>query len=197
MIDRLPSSLLNYLMSSLATVLYTVLTMAILVSAGCYVAYRRLRRDGRWARVMGTAAQPTSGPRRDLGQLRLKVEEAMATARQTVDIVDTVTSPGVRLEPIVEDVEHLGTQLCGVMGIVASGQSEEAVAAVVTAFAEPVDEFVELAHRVPAAFAANLSGIATFDLDQLRAQSGEALRIVEHRREPLKELAALGTATPA
>jgi hypothetical protein len=187
MIDWDAAHVLGRLSSVSTTALFTAAITIVVLMAGVYLWYRRLRRDGRWDRVMGRH-QPKSAPRRDLDELRLRADQAVDTARDALAVLEPSLQTGLRLGLVVGGIEDLGRWLCQFMDQVSRRGSEDSVTATATALVEPVAGLQELARRVAAAAAATVRGSAAFDLRQLDSEASLALQAVARRQATLDEL---------
>ncbi len=92
-------------------VLFVLIPVVLVLLARA--AYRRVRRDPRWTRTTLLVQEKTSvpGPRRSLVQLRLRLSDAVASARQAVAVLET--HGGVRgdMASLARRLERVATPL--------------------------------------------------------------------------------------
>jgi hypothetical protein len=180
-------------LSFLPIALYTVVAVAAVLIVLGFVAYRRARRSGRWDRVMGgTGSDLRSGPRRDLAVLKRRVDEALATARGVLDVMDADETRTGDFELLVGHLEELGARLGTQMELVDAHASDAAIARIVSALAGPVGEMEILAGRVAEALGTALSGTADLELREIDSELSGAVRVLDYRLAALRDLSTIG-----
>lgn len=108
---------LTVIVALLGVMLFLMALIPVLLVLLARAAYRRVRRDPRWTRTTLLVQEKTSvpGPRRSLFQLRLRLSDAVASAKQAVAVLEAhggvrgdVASIARRLERVAAPLDaHL------------------------------------------------------------------------------------------
>jgi len=123
-------------------------------------AWRRVRRDPRWVRTTMLVQEKTSvpGPRRSLFQLRLRLAEAIASAKQSVAVLEM--HGGVRgdVASLVRRLERVAAPLDAHLHLMQSEPDFRLLAEMLAPAAARIAEIEDIVHHVRSAAYVALSG---------------------------------------
>ena len=130
--------------------------IVLLVRAGC----RRVRRDPRWTRTTLLVQEKTSvpGPRRSLVQLRLRLSESVASAKQAVVVLET--HGGVRgdVASLARRLERVATPLDAHLHLMQGEPDMRLLYEMLQAARARVEEIEQIVRHIRMAAYAALSG---------------------------------------
>ncbi|MGI9032978.1 MAG: hypothetical protein ACR2HY_04725 [Acidimicrobiales bacterium] len=173
----------------IGAVVVAVLILAAIVAA--LVLYRRARRSGAWRRAsLVVQAEALSGPRRDLAQLRLDLDESLATAQAVVAAAGEGGSTVGDLDLWVGQLQAAGGRLAAQLDRLSGGtMSETALARILPPLRARVDDVGRVAGQLADATAAAVGGAAGVELEAITAGVADELGVLDARVAALRELA--------
>jgi hypothetical protein len=190
MLSQLGLHLLELLGGLLESALYAAAGAVIVLGALVYIQYRRLRRDGRWDRVVGAHRPGNPAPRRALDRQRHAVNEARATATGALAVIEAVVPSNADYIESVSAIMDAGSHLSELIDL-ASGCSDDAIDEFVTALNQPVTDLQDRARHVAEALAAELRARASLDINHIDEHIETLQRTVRLRNVARYELVRL------
>jgi hypothetical protein len=168
----------------------TVLVLLLLGAVVYYWARRRFRRDRGLSSNQTLVLGP--GSRRALGQLTGRLDRALATARGTVDAMDTSEATRRDLDLPLCRLEDLGNRLGAELDRIDAHVSDEGAVRILAILAARVEEIEGLTDQIIDAAGVAMSAATRVELRDIDADLSGALQRLEFRIAALRELSSTG-----
>ncbi|MCD2441544.1 hypothetical protein LQ757_04550 [Agromyces sp. SYSU K20354] len=154
------------LVSLLAMVAVSVTTVVLIIRA----LVRRARRNrALTTAALRTRAQFSSGPRRQVLRLRIRLDEVLASGRAAADLAARGDGPRGDLPKLFRRIEHEGAALELQLRLMESEIDRGVLTAELAAAGHRVEQVAGLVRRLRSAVASGLEGVTDDMLTELRS----------------------------
>lgn len=184
-----PNSIPGWVYVAGAVLVVVVLLVALI---GGWLVYRRMRRSGTWRRTMLNlqAEGMPAGPRRELAELRLELDQALGDARGAITALDAGGGAQGDLASLVRRLEAIGGGLSAQLDVLGRTVQDDGLAAMLPSLAPRVADVQQISGRICAASAASMGGAAQTELEDVTGDVRDELTALDAGVTALKALSA-------
>jgi hypothetical protein len=173
------------LVSLLAMVAVSITTVVLIVRA----VVKRIRRNRALAgAALRTRAQFSSGPRRKVLRLRIRLDEILASGQAAVDLAARGDGPKGELPHLFRRIEHEGAALDLQLRLMESEIDSTLLADEVASAGHRVEQVAGLVRRLRSAVASGLEGVTDDTLTSLRSDVDREVAALHAGVEELRTL---------
>lgn len=177
--------LIGVLVSLLLMVAVSVTTVVLIVRA----VVKRIRRNRALAgAALRTRAQFSSGPRRKVLRLRVRLDEILDSGRAAVDLAARADGPHGELPELFGRIEHEGAALDLQLRLLESEIDSTVLAGGLSSAGRRVEQLAGLVRRLRAAVASGLEGVTDDSLSVLRSDVDREVAALHAGVEELRTL---------